>query len=59
MSAFLEVGAIVRLDACPDWGLGQIQSVVGARVTVTFEHAGKVVIDTASANLTVVNHDWL
>lgn len=59
MSAFLEVGAIVRLDARPEWGLGQIQSVVGSRVTVTFEHAGKVVIDTACADLTVVNDDWL
>lgn len=38
----------------PDWGLGQVQSVVGARVTVNFEDAGKVVIDT-----NVVDLDWV
>jgi hypothetical protein len=59
MNAFPEVGAIVRLDARPEWGVGQIQSVVGARVTVNFEHAGKVVIDTAEAALTLVDDDWL
>ncbi len=31
----------------PDWGLGQVQSVVGQRVTVTFEHVGKVLINAA------------
>lgn len=41
----------VRHPGQPDWGLGQVQSVVGARVTVTFEEAGKVVIDT--------RHVWL
>jgi hypothetical protein len=29
----------------PEWGRGQVQSVVGARVTVTFEHAGKVLVN--------------
>lgn len=29
----------------PDWGLGQVQSSIGHRITVNFEHAGKVVID--------------
>ena len=44
MSAhFLEVGALVRHSTEPDWGLGQIQSIIGARITVNFEHAGKVV----------------
>ena len=38
----------------PDWGLGQVQSVVGARVTVNFDEAGKVVIDTD-----VVDLDWV
>jgi len=43
-SHFLEVGALVRHRDQPDWGLGQVQSIVGARVTVNFEHAGKVVM---------------
>ena len=44
-SAF-EPGAYVRHPEKPEWGLGQVQSAIGARVTVMFEHAGKVVINT-------------
>ena len=50
----LEVGAIVRLPARPDWGLGQVQSIVGARVTVTFENEGKVVLQGDHAALELV-----
>jgi hypothetical protein len=59
MSDFLEVGALVRHRDRPDWGLGQIQSIVGARVTVNFEHAGKVVLDADVAPLSVERPDWL
>lgn len=45
LNEFLEPGNFVRHPDCPDWGLGQVQSVIGRRVTVNFEHAGKVVID--------------
>lgn len=38
----IEVGAIVRCPAQPDWGLGQVQSVIGPRVVVMFEERGKV-----------------
>ncbi len=41
----LEPGMHVRHPAQPDWGEGQVQSVIGHRVTVNFEHAGKVMID--------------
>lgn len=51
MNSFLEPGMMVRHPGRPDWGLGQVQSVVGARVTVNFEHAGKVVIDLRHATL--------
>jgi hypothetical protein len=44
MSEFLTPGAFVRHPDRPDWGLGQIQSVTGRRVTVNFEGAGKVLI---------------
>jgi hypothetical protein len=40
-------GQFVRHPDRPDWGLGQVQSVTGHRVTVTFEHAGKVLINAA------------
>lgn len=45
MSNLLEPGMMVRHPQQPDWGLGQVQSSIGSRVTVNFEHAGKVVID--------------
>lgn len=35
----------MRHPGKPDWGLGQVQSVVGQKITVNFEHAGKIVID--------------
>jgi hypothetical protein len=39
-------GDYVRHPRQPDWGLGQVQSAIGNRVTVMFEHAGKVLVDT-------------
>ena len=45
LNAFLEPGMIVRHPDCADWGLGQVQSNIGGRITVMFEQAGKVVID--------------
>lgn len=41
----IEPGRWVRHPGRPDWGLGQVQSAIGDRVTVNFEHAGKVVVD--------------
>jgi FKBP-type peptidyl-prolyl cis-trans isomerase 2 len=51
----LEPGARVRLKGAPDWGIGQIQSVAGHKVTVNFEHAGKQVINTSLAELVPVD----
>jgi hypothetical protein len=53
-AAALEPGQYVRLPAAPDWGLGQIQSVAGDRVTVNFENAGKRLINLKGAALIVV-----
>jgi len=51
---FLEPGVIVRCPTNADWGLGQVQSVVGHKVTVNFEEAGKQVIDTRAVRLAFV-----
>jgi FKBP-type peptidyl-prolyl cis-trans isomerase 2 len=51
MGGLLEPGMLVRHPGQEDWGLGQVQSVVGSRVTVNFEHAGKVVIDSKRIDL--------
>jgi hypothetical protein len=45
MNAFLEPGMRVRHPGAPDWGIGQVQSRIGARITVNFENEGKVVLD--------------
>ena len=34
-------GAYVRHPDHPEWGIGQVQSAIGMRVTVNFENAGK------------------
>ena len=51
MLSLLEPGMMVRHPQQPDWGLGQVQSNIGGRVTVNFEHAGKVVIDVRQVTL--------
>ena len=42
----IEPGQWVRHPHRPDWGLGQVQSAIGDRVTINFENAGKVLINT-------------
>lgn len=54
MYEILEPGMLVRHPAEPDWGLGQVQSRIGSKVTVNFEHAGKVVIDGKRVDLSLV-----
>jgi hypothetical protein len=54
MNPLLVPGAMVRHPAQPDWGLGQVQSVIGDRVTVNFEDHGKVLINAAVIELEVV-----
>ena len=54
MNSLLVPGALVRHPTRPDWGLGQVQSVIGERVTVNFEDRGKVLINAAVVELEVV-----
>jgi len=57
IDSFLEPGALVRHPAQADWGLGQVQSVAGHRVTVNFEEAGKQTIDARVITLVYVGPD--
>jgi len=59
MIDYLSPGSFVRLDGRPDWGIGQVQTVIGARVTVNFEHAGKQLINTDRASLSAVDNETL
>lgn len=54
MNEFLVPGMIVRHPCCEDWGPGQVQSHVGNRITVNFEHVGKVVIDGSRVTLVLL-----
>lgn len=56
-NAILGPGMLVRHPDRPDWGLGQVQSRIGARITVTFAEEGKVVIDGAEVALLLVPDD--
>lgn len=47
-------GAFVRHPGRPDWGVGQVQSVIGDRVTVNFEHQGKQMINASVVALVPV-----
>jgi transcription elongation factor GreA-like protein len=53
--ASIEPGCWVRHPSCSAWGVGQVQSVVGDRVTVNFEHAGKILINAAVVALEVLD----
>ncbi len=50
-------GDWVRHPDQPDWGLGQVQSVIANRATVNFEHRGKVLIDLAAVSLDPADPD--
>ncbi|HKO08441.1 MAG: DUF3553 domain-containing protein [Alphaproteobacteria bacterium] len=50
----LAPGMLVRNPLEPDWGLGQVQSAIGNRITVNFEHAGKRLINSDRVALEVV-----
>jgi hypothetical protein len=54
MQDMLAPGALVRHPNEPDWGIGQVQTAIGARVTVNFEHAGKRLINSDIVRLVLV-----
>ena len=45
LNAILAPGMLVRHPDHADWGIGQVQSNIAAKITVNFPEAGKVVID--------------
>ena len=47
-------GTLVRHPTELDWGLGQVQSVDGSRITVNFENAGKHLINGEDIDLQTV-----
>ncbi len=54
MEPFILPGALVMHPGEPEWGIGQVQSVIGPRITVNFEHAGKRLINAGEVDLVLV-----
>ncbi len=55
MNGFLFPGQLVRHPECPEWGLGQVQSVINEKITVNFPEVGKVVINVEQVSLIMVD----
>ena len=52
MSLFdYSLGDFVTHSERPDWGVGQVQSIEGTRITVNFEHVGKQLINAEIISL--------
>ena len=54
LTVFWEPGDLVEHPQHPDWGIGQVQSVVDTKVTVNFREVGKLVIDATFVELVAV-----
>tara|TARA_B100000683_G_scaffold174834_1_gene168362 strand:+ start:163 stop:336 length:174 start_codon:yes stop_codon:yes gene_type:complete len=52
-----EPGDYVKNPDNLDWGIGQIQSIIGNKVTVNFENYGKRVINVENINLEKIENE--
>jgi|TARA_A200000159_G_scaffold99172_1_gene91924 transcription elongation factor GreA-like protein len=55
LNDFLTPGQFVTNPKEPEWGIGQVQSVIDGKITVNFEQQGKVVINGSVVELILVN----
>ena len=53
-----EPGDYVTNPANKDWGLGQVQSIIGNKVTVNFENCGKRVINAENVVLEKIKNEF-
>ena len=54
-----EPGDYVKNPSNKDWGIGQVQSIIGNKVTVNFENYGKRVINVENVKLEKINNEKL
>ena len=52
-----EPGDYVTNPSKKDWGIGQVQSIIGNKVTVNFENYGKRVINVENVKLEKINNE--
>jgi hypothetical protein len=55
IDAIFTPGVLVRNLDRPEWGIGQVQSNIGGRITVNFPDEGKVVMESMRVNLELVS----
>ena len=55
--SLIEPGMRVQHPGQLDWGIGQVQSVIGTRVTINFENRGKILVNTAIIDLEILDED--
>jgi hypothetical protein len=58
MNALLAPGMLVKHPEHDGWGVGQVQSNIGNRITVNFREKGKVVIDGRHIGLTLISSEY-
>ncbi len=54
MPSHIVPGVLVRHPTESEWGVGQVQSVIGNRVTVNFENTGKILINSDVVDLITI-----
>ena len=52
-----EPGDYVENPANNNWGIGQVQSIIGNKVTVNFENFGKKVINIENVKLEKIKNE--
>ena len=55
MASELTPGVYVLHPDKPSWGMGQVQTAIGNRVTVNFEHQGKKIINVDVISLIITD----
>lgn len=55
LNAILEPGMLVKNPDAPQWGIGQVQSNIGGKLTVNFRDEGKVVLDGSKVILEIIH----
>ena len=51
LNALLSPGMLVMHPQHPEWGMGQVQSNIGGKVTVNFRDQGTMVLDSFGLEL--------
>lgn len=54
-NVLISPGGFVRHPKAPELGLGRVQTIVGDKITVNFENAGKLIVDGSVIELMSVD----